>query len=103
MLEDLGHEVIEAREGQVAAELIRGSGRYDLLITDYAMPTQSGTDLIREVRSVRPDLPALIITGYADADAISDRPADVSVLSKPFDLNQLAGGIANAYPVPAAA
>jgi signal transduction histidine kinase len=103
MLEDLGHEVIEAREGRVALELIQGAGHYDLLLTDYAMPTQSGTDLIREVRKVRSELPALIITGYADADAISDRPADVMVLSKPFDLNALAVGIADAYCMPVAA
>ncbi|QIK79851.1 response regulator [Sphingomonas piscis] len=94
MLEDLGHEVIEAREGQVALELVSGTGHYDLLVTDYAMPKQSGTDLIRQVRKHRPDLPSLIITGYADAEAISDRPADVCVLSKPFDINEMSSAIA---------
>jgi PAS domain S-box-containing protein len=103
MLEDLGHQVSEAPEAQTALAMIRSDEAYDLLISDYAMPKQSGTQLIREAREVRPALPALIITGYADAEAISDRPADVGLLSKPFDLNQLAGAIASSYAMPAAA
>ena len=44
------------------------------MITDYAMPHVSGAEFLREARELCPGVPALMITGYADADAISDRP-----------------------------
>ena len=72
-------------------------GRCDLLISDYAMPNMSGTDFVREARILCPDVPALIITGYADADAISDRPAEVEILLKPFTANALEAAIARAF------
>jgi DNA-binding NtrC family response regulator len=54
------------------------------LITDYAMPHQSGTEFLREARKLCPDVPALIVTGYAETDAIGDRPVNVEILLKPF-------------------
>lgn len=57
----------------------------DLLITDYAMPTMSGLELIHNVRKSRAHLPAIIITGYADQTELEARPDDVAILSKPFD------------------
>ena len=46
--------------------------------------SKSYADLLREARELCPGVPALIITGYADAGAISDRPHGVEVLLKPF-------------------
>ena len=46
----------------------------DLMISDYAMPHLSGTEFLREARQLCPGVPALIITGYAEADAVRDRP-----------------------------
>jgi DNA-binding NtrC family response regulator len=63
------------------------------MITDYAMPHVSGAEFLREARSLCPGVPALIITGYADADAISDRPEGVEVLLKPFTPRKLEGAI----------
>jgi DNA-binding NtrC family response regulator len=59
------------------------------MISDYAMPNLSGTEFLREARELCPDVPALIITGYAGADAISDRPEGVEILLKPFTANML--------------
>jgi hypothetical protein len=39
-------------------------------------------------------VPALMITGYADADAIGDRPEDVEILLKPFTPHKLDAAIA---------
>ncbi len=49
------------------------------------MPTMSGLELINNMRKSRTDLPAIIITGYADQTDLEARPADVAILSKPFD------------------
>ena len=73
-------------------------GGWDLLITDYAMPHTSGTALVHKARALREGLPALIITGYADSEAIGERPDDVAVLIKPFSLEQLAHMIAVVSP-----
>jgi PAS domain S-box-containing protein len=95
LLSDLGHHVLEASDAPAAvAVLERDGGRLDLLITDYAMPLMSGTELIEKAREVRPGLPAIVITGYADAQSISRRPDDVGVVAKPFTPEQLATAIA---------
>jgi PAS domain S-box-containing protein len=96
LLRDLGHDVAEAADGPQLLALIEGRTDCDLLITDYAMPHVSGTELIRQARELRPGLPAVIITGYADAQSISKRPDDVPVLAKPFTPEQLAAAIAGA-------
>jgi CheY-like chemotaxis protein len=90
VLEDLGHRVVEAANGAEALETLRtGDCAYDLMISDYAMPHLSGTEFLREARELCPDVPALIITGYAGADAIQDRPEGVEILLKPFTASRL--------------
>ncbi|MDB5669793.1 MAG: hybrid sensor histidine kinase/response regulator, partial [Alphaproteobacteria bacterium] len=97
LLRDLGHDVSEASDGPELLSLLDGEGAAcDLLITDYAMPHVSGTELIRQARKTRPDLPAIIITGYADGQSISRRPDDVPVLAKPFTPDQLGAALATA-------
>ena len=59
------------------------------MISDYAMPHLSGTEFLRSAREICPDVPALIITGYAEADSIQDRPDGVEILLKPFTANKL--------------
>jgi CheY-like chemotaxis protein len=85
MLADLGHEVVEAANGTDALTVLKNrSSDYDVLVSDYAMPQLSGIDFLMEARKLCPGVPALIITGYAEADAISGRPEGVEILSKPF-------------------
>jgi PAS domain S-box-containing protein len=94
LLKDLGHQVIEASDGpEVLALLAEDPDRFDLLISDYAMPHVSGAEVIRQARELRPGLPAIIITGYADAHSIARRPEDVLVLPKPFTAEQLKGAM----------
>lgn len=66
------------------------------------MPLVSGVDVIRFARNLRSDWPAVIITGYADAEEIADRPTDVPLLGKPFRdkdlLESIFLAIANAEP-----
>jgi CheY-like chemotaxis protein len=94
VLEELGHQVTEAANGAEAlATLKNGESGWDLLISDYAMPELSGTELVHELRKVHPNLPCVIITGYAEKDAVGGRPDDVTVLSKPFTPAKLSEAI----------
>jgi PAS domain S-box-containing protein len=102
LLREIGHSVIEASTGAEALDLLRsGDPPIDLLLSDYAMPQLSGTDIVAMAREFRPDLPALLVTGYADADEIRQRPDDVEILSKPFTLPDLATAVSKASKVPA--
>jgi len=90
VLEDLGHTVEQASNGAEALEALKTREcDFDVLISDYAMPHLSGTDFLREAREICPDVPALIITGYAEAEAIHDRPQGVEILQKPFTAAKL--------------
>jgi signal transduction histidine kinase len=97
VLADSGHQIIEAANGAEAFQALeRRDCNCDLLITDYAMPHISGTDVVRKARQLCPNMPALIITGYAESDAIGDRPDGVEILLKPFTPATLEGAIARA-------
>ena len=64
-LERLGYMVTPFTSPTVALEAFRsGSGLFDLVITDFAMPGMSGVDLSRELKRFRPDCPVIITTGY---------------------------------------
>jgi len=95
MLEEFGHMVTGAANGRDALQALHdGDCEYDLMISDYAMPHVSGTEFLREARVICPGVPALIITGYAEVDAIGDRPENVEVLLKPFTPKALEAAIA---------
>jgi signal transduction histidine kinase len=65
----------------------------DLLITDYAMPGMTGLELAEEARRLRPGLPILLATGYADLPTQTD--LELPRLSKPYQQRQLAEQIAS--------
>jgi PAS domain S-box-containing protein len=94
MLSDCGHQVVEAATGTKAVEVLNEREcDFDLMITDYAMPNVSGAEFLRKARELCPNVPALMITGYADAEAISDRPEGVEILLKPFTPRKLEAAI----------
>jgi CheY-like chemotaxis protein len=82
MLEDLGHKVLEAGSATRALEILKSEPKLDLLITDHAMPGMTGADLIDIVRTERPDLPAILATGYAELP--SGTQTSATRLAKPF-------------------
>lgn len=97
VLEDGGHQVVEADNGAEALAILKQRQcDFDLLITDYAMPHLSGTDFLREARLLCPDVPALLITGYAEVEMIRDRPPGVEMLLKPFTPGKLEAAIGRA-------
>ncbi len=91
MLTDLGYAVVEAPSAEEALRLIRNGVRPDLLVTDHLMPGMNGTDLARIVRSERPSLHILLVSGYADAEDIAP---DMPRLTKPFRSDELADKLA---------
>ena len=86
--------MIEAPTGAEALNLLADPDQgIDLLLSDYAMPQLSGPDIVAMGREFRPNLPALLITGYVDTDEIRERREDVAIPSKPFTLTKLVSAI----------
>jgi signal transduction histidine kinase len=96
LLEDLGHQVIEAHSAIEALQLLEGGLAADLLITDHAMPGMTGIELAREVRRQYPRLPILLATGFAELEG--SEVVDVARLAKPYTQAQLATEIAHLLP-----
>jgi DNA-binding response OmpR family regulator len=65
VLEDAGYEVVEASDGREAERYAVDPG-IDLLVIDLVMPNQEGIETIRDLRSRRPALPILAISGIGD-------------------------------------
>jgi PAS domain S-box-containing protein len=96
MLKDLGHQVVQASSGEEALTLLDGNAdQWDLVVSDYAMPNLSGIEFVRRAREARPNLPALIVTGYAEGEAIGGDGLDIGVLFKPFTQEALGNAVSD--------
>jgi CheY-like chemotaxis protein len=88
MLEDLGHETQVVPSGRSALSVLRADCAIDAVITDYAMPDMTGAELAAQIRHLRPGLPVILATGYADFP--NSNVQDLPRLSKPFGPYELA-------------
>jgi signal transduction histidine kinase/ActR/RegA family two-component response regulator len=88
-LAELGVEATAVASGQAALDLVDRGAPIDLLIVDYAMPGMNGAEVIARARALLPQLPIILITGYAEAGLAADLPEDVQLLRKPFRVSEL--------------
>jgi PAS domain S-box-containing protein len=94
LLEDLGHRVITATSGDQGLELFEKNPAIDLVITDMAMPHMSGAQLADAIRTLKPGMPIILATGYADR--LEGFASRLPRLSKPFTQLNLVETIASA-------
>lgn len=96
-LRNKGYEVVEAKSGEAALDLLRAPDRpqVDLIVTDVVMPQLDGPAMIRAVREFMPDVKVIFISGYAEERFRSSVGGGevVEFLPKPFSLKQLAGKV----------
>ncbi|HXG99262.1 MAG TPA: response regulator [Sphingomicrobium sp.] len=93
-LEDLGYEPMSCSSGAEAMRLF-ATEDFDLVISDVIMPEMSGPELIRELRTQRPDIAVLFVTGFV-GDGESDDLIGHDLLRKPFTVAALASAVAGA-------
>ena len=92
MLTRLGYEVVACTRSPDALEAFAAAPeRFDLMVTDYTMPSLTGPQLVVACRHLRPDLPVLMYTGWREVPEASHDPAPdhLAVLQKPFSLHEL--------------
>jgi PAS domain S-box-containing protein len=94
LLEDLGHRVISVASGAKALALIEGMEEVDLVITDMAMPQMSGAQLAHAIQVLKPGLPIILATGYAER--LEGFATELPRLSKPYTQLNLVQIIAQA-------
>lgn len=94
MLERLGHEVTDFERASSALEYAAHHiSKHDVLITDYMMPEMKGGELCQKVHKIAPELPMMIISGYAEEsfeDGLSDFPYIKAFLTKPIKKHMIA-------------
>jgi signal transduction histidine kinase len=88
ILEDLGHSVLVVSSGALALNVVRSETAIDVVVTDYAMPGMTGVELARQIQEVRPGLPIILATGYADLPNADD--PGLPRLAKPYRREDLA-------------
>jgi len=92
LLEQLGYTVRRVDNAEAALREIERDG-IDLVFSDIVMPGKmDGLGLARQLRTMRPQLPILLATGYSDA-AVNVR-GDFPILRKPYEIHQLSQAIA---------
>ncbi len=94
LLRNSGYAVDYARSAGAAWELFQKS-EYTLVISDLGLPDESGLELIKKMKALRPDLPGICLTGYgSEEDLNACRAAGFSEhLTKPVDMQRLQGAI----------
>ena len=87
VLEELEFSVIEAADADEALTAVKNTDQViDLMMTDVGLPDMDGKQLATQVRELRPTLPILFASGYAES---VDCPAGMQVIAKPFSIDQL--------------
>ena len=71
VLEEHGYRITTASGGLEALDLMTGH-EFQLLVTDFKMPRMTGVELIAEVRKQRPDIPVILLSGFADTLGLSE-------------------------------
>jgi CheY-like chemotaxis protein len=87
VLEELEFKVLEAAGSEEALTFLNDEDQYiDLMMTDVGLPGMDGRELAKQARILRPELPILFASGYAES---IDVPSGMQVIGKPFSIDQL--------------
>ena len=91
-LNELGFEAVAAATAQAAVKHISGDSgsgaQFEFAVVDLGLPDRPGEQLIAELKALRPDLPIIVASGYAE-DVLRGRikrDDGFAFLNKPYDL-----------------
>lgn len=95
----LGYEVTGLTSPiEALAEVKSAPCRFDLIVTDFNMPGMSGGTLASRLHEIKPDLPIVLVTGYADGISLESKQAAVfrKIIDKPYRIKNLGNDIREA-------
>ena len=95
-LEELGHRVLVAETGSEGLELVKQRD-FTMVFLDLKMPRMDGAELFRQIKTIKPKLPIIIITGYPDSDVMARALAQgpFGVMNKPFSESDVITAVNN--------
>lgn len=100
VLEDLGFEVTQAINADVAHALLAAVDGFDVMLTDVNMPgSLDGAQLASLARQIYPDMMVVVASGRIE-EAVAKLPTDVPILRKPFRMKELAEVLGNRHRRP---
>jgi len=79
LLEEQEFVIVTAANGEEGFEAL-SKGKFSLLVTDYRMPKMSGVELIRKARALQPELPIILLSGFADAYGLDEKTTGADVV-----------------------
>jgi CheY-like chemotaxis protein len=71
VLDELGHRITTASCGEEALEHFSHT-KFDLVVTDYRMPKMDGKELIKRIRSLHPEIPVIMLSGYVESLGLNE-------------------------------
>ncbi len=96
ILRKRGYNVLEASSGKEALDIAKKyAGEIHLVVTDVVMPGISGTELVSRLKTIRPGIKVLYVSGYTDNAIVHHGILDAGVafLQKPFSVDGLASKV----------
>ncbi|MCK5373979.1 MAG: response regulator [Alphaproteobacteria bacterium] len=80
-------QIFESKDGRQALEFIDAAFDFvDIIVCDWNMPSMNGVELLRQIRSVDPEMPFLMVTGRTDIDSVVEAKSSgvTAYIRKPF-------------------
>jgi signal transduction histidine kinase/CheY-like chemotaxis protein len=101
MLQETGHLVTDVASGTAALALLRTQEAYDVLLLDFAMPGMNGGQVATAAAAIRPELPIVFMTGYAEIALLKPWvERGFAMVDKPFRAESLQAAIQKAGALP---
>ncbi len=99
MLKNLGYMVEFVENPCAAYDIFKADhDSFDLIITDYIMPSMTGVELVQKIKKIRPDIPILLISGYSEKiNELNIENYNINeYCNKPFNIAELSIAVRNA-------
>ena len=99
LLARFGYEAIAAQSGSEALSILETKDGFNLILTDINMPQMDGWELARKIKSIKPDIPIVALTGENPNHILSrlDGSGISHALFKPFNLDHLNNAMAHIF------
>jgi len=90
LLKANGYDAVTAKDGNSALDAVK-NGTFDLVISDLRMSPMDGLTLFKEIKSLQPELPVILLTAYASVETAIEalKNGAFDYLSKPFKVDEM--------------
>lgn len=97
LLENAGYEIMTAGDGNTALNVIQAEA-LDLVISDIRMRPMNGIELLRKIRGVKPAIPVIMVTAYANPRTAQEAKqlGAFAYMSKPFTNDEVVTNVKEA-------